>query len=162
MTMKLIYIQCFYDSIKLFKVFYTFTLKKFAQLNNCHHYTWEFQENTLYLAYNREEADSVETRRIRDFISSSVVIPGFLYVESLYWDGWQGHFPWRRGTSQQLPHFHKPAKNWNKCLRYLDFRCTNMGTITIFSMKQSLDYICNVLFRSIQKKEASIDYAVKV
>lgn len=118
MTMKLIYIQCFYDSIKLFKVFYTFTLIKFAQLNNCHHYTWEFQENTLYLAYNREEADSVETRRIRDFISSSVVIPGFLYVESLYWDGWQGHFPWRRGTSQQLPHFHKPAKNWNRCLRY--------------------------------------------
>lgn len=160
MTMKLIYIQCFYDSIKLFKVFYTFTLIKFAQLNNCHHYTWEFQENTHFIWQIIEKKQTLW--RIRDFISSSVVIPGFLYVESLYWDGWQGRFPWRRETSQQLPHFHKPAKNWNKCLRYLDFRCTNMGTITIFSMKQSLDYICDVLFRSIQKKEASIDYAVKV
>lgn len=115
------------------------------------------REHTLYLANNREEADFVETRRIRDFISSSVVIPGFLYVESLYWDGWQGHFPWRRGTSQQLPHFHKPAKNWNKCLRYCTgpwFQKYKYGyNHFIFSMKQGLDYICNVLFRSIQKKK---------
>lgn len=133
MTIKLIYIQCFYNSIKLFKVFYTFTLIKFAQLNNCHHCTWEFQENTHFIWQIIEKKQTLWRQgEEADFISSSVVIPGFLYVESLYWDGWQGRFPWRRGTSQQLPHFHKPAKNWNKCLRYLDFRCTNMGTITLF------------------------------
>lgn len=114
------------------------------------------REHTLYRA-NNKEADFVETRRIRDFISSGVVIPGFLYVESLYWDGWQGRFPWRRGTSQQLPHFHKPAKNWNRCLRYCTgpwFQMCKYGyNHFIFSMKQGLDYICNELFRSIQKKK---------
>lgn len=95
------------------------------------------REHTLYRA-NNKEADFVETRRIRDFISSGVVI--HMYLVSFMWSLYTEMGD--RDASLEGEELHNNSPIFTNLQKIeidvygtaldLDFRCANMGTITLF------------------------------